>query len=600
MIETINSIAGSWWSWMSSMFWQVAVLVVVVFLIDLLLGKKLYPQMRYALWLLVLLKLVIPPDFALPTGLFSSLDPIITPHIERATAPAAQSSKEVSAFESTRVEQENTAGKSMINPVTVEAGLNFTAYLFLLWLAGVLAFVSLLVARIMQMVKWQKEEEIPKWLNNSLRAGAKLLGLNYLPSIVFAEDIPTPAVYGLFRPVLVLPKEYSEALSKKELFYMTLHELSHLKRNDLWTHAFAVLLQCLYWFNPFLYLVQRKLKQTREVCCDLTVSRALKGESKPYRKTLINAARRWLTRKPSPALGLLGVFEEPHQIINRINWLERKMIDIKPLTMISVLAMLGFFLVFIMPMSGNSSMIDLEGLGSQDGIYAAELSQGKYLHMITENRLDKYAMGVKTGSSKQGSEEVWMDNNRVAIIQDKVKVIADLKKNEFIYMNRMAQDYVITKMPVNEKELYNDELKKFFEGRRYEVELKNTGRKKKILGRECQVWTMKRTVMNSQGQRWGGKLELWIDPDVKINYAPFETAMDNIRRISGGDAEAVGKMKLMKGFQHRIDFNAEAGLFDSKLISELKVFEFAVPPEGTFEIPHGYTKKEKISRADLY
>ena len=600
MTEALNSIAMSWWSWMSAMFWQVTILVLLVLLIDSFLGKRLFPQLRYAIWLLVLVKLIIPPDFSLPTGLFSSVDPLISPHIELASSTK---NIEVKAGSSARVENAgdvNDSEPAVGNQANANTELNPAVYVFIFWFLGVLIFIGLLISRIMMMVGWQKDEAIPKWYHNTLRAAARRLKLNYIPSIVFSEEIPTPAVYGLFRPVLVLPREYAEELTRRELFYMTLHELSHLKRKDLWAHALAVLLQCIYWFNPFIYLVQAKLKQTREVCCDLTVSNALKGENKPYRSTLINAARRWLTRKPSPALGFLGVFEEPHQIINRISWLEKNMTDIRPLATISVVAIIAVAAIFILPMSGSSNMIDLNTITNQDGLYAKELSQGKCLHMITDTRQDVIAMGLVTKSSPRGSEEVWMDNNRVAIIQDKVKVIADLEKNELIYMNRMSQTYLVTKMPVDENAIYDDHLKKHFGGLRYEVELENTGKKKEILGRKCDVWFMKRTVFNSLGQSWGGKLEIWIDPNVKIDYRPFEVAMDNIRRISGGDAVSRKKLNQMKGFQHRIDYNADSGLFATKLVSELKLFEFAEPPAGVFSIPEGFTAKEKLSQTDLY
>ena len=71
MIETLNDLGALWWSWAAPMLWQVALLALIVGAIDLALSRRGWPQVRYALWLLVLIKLFIPPSFSLPSSLFA-------------------------------------------------------------------------------------------------------------------------------------------------------------------------------------------------------------------------------------------------------------------------------------------------------------------------------------------------------------------------------------------------------------------------------------------------------------------------------------------------------------------------------------------------
>ena len=54
MVDQINHAGELWWSWMWPMFWQVGVLIGLVAGIDLLIRRRVWPQVRYALWLLVL------------------------------------------------------------------------------------------------------------------------------------------------------------------------------------------------------------------------------------------------------------------------------------------------------------------------------------------------------------------------------------------------------------------------------------------------------------------------------------------------------------------------------------------------------------------
>ena len=55
----INQLASNWWAWMGPMLWQVSLLIIIISAIDLTIRKWAWPQVRYALWLLVILKLLI-------------------------------------------------------------------------------------------------------------------------------------------------------------------------------------------------------------------------------------------------------------------------------------------------------------------------------------------------------------------------------------------------------------------------------------------------------------------------------------------------------------------------------------------------------------
>ena len=81
MIEILNQIAATWWQWMGAMFWQVSLLIIVITAIDMAIRKWAWPQVRYALWLLVLLKLVIPPNWQMQTSIVSRMKPRVEQQI---------------------------------------------------------------------------------------------------------------------------------------------------------------------------------------------------------------------------------------------------------------------------------------------------------------------------------------------------------------------------------------------------------------------------------------------------------------------------------------------------------------------------------------
>ena len=75
MVELLNHVGHLWWDWTASMFWQVGLLILVIACIDLLTRKWAWPQLRYALWSLILVKLILPPSLSLPSGLVPELQP---------------------------------------------------------------------------------------------------------------------------------------------------------------------------------------------------------------------------------------------------------------------------------------------------------------------------------------------------------------------------------------------------------------------------------------------------------------------------------------------------------------------------------------------
>ena len=91
MSNFLNSIADYWWSWQFAMLWQAAVLIGVIWIVDVAIRKWAHPQVRYALWMLVLIKLLIPPTWTSPASVTSHIPSVAI----RAATVMERSSAEV-------------------------------------------------------------------------------------------------------------------------------------------------------------------------------------------------------------------------------------------------------------------------------------------------------------------------------------------------------------------------------------------------------------------------------------------------------------------------------------------------------------------------
>jgi len=361
----INDVARLWWEWMINMFWQVSLFILIISAIDFVLQKWAWPQIRYALWLLVLLKLVIPPDWGLKTSVISQISPSIeqvSDYFPTSFKPV-ESTKPLLSSESTLNADLFPQSRGSQDPVEsvqqskMSPPLTWKAIAMLIWLTGLLSLFALLILKMLRLRRWhdlQKHHMIPGWFHELLVQTANQMSLSRLPAIVFHEKAVTPAVYGLFRPVMLLPANYFDELSRDEARHVLLHELAHLKRGDLWLHGFTLFMQIVYWFNPLILWARCQMKHVREICCDLTVANILRDQTPAYRQTLLNTARELLTQRVEPGLGLLGVFEEPFRLVTRLQWLERKTWEHRrKIAVVAALVCLAVSAV-VLPMAGLS------------------------------------------------------------------------------------------------------------------------------------------------------------------------------------------------------------------------------------------------------
>jgi beta-lactamase regulating signal transducer with metallopeptidase domain len=377
MIEQINNIALSWWGWMIGMLWQVSLLIILIACIDAVIKRWAWPQLRYALWLLVLLKLVVPPSISMPGSLTGRLQPIADRIVSSAitesevtvekpvtfvvsepavTIPAITSSSE------TTIEPQSTDTISENYVVTAPAAETaspvrflWQSYAMALWLLGMSVLGVWLFVRLHRLRACQAKDDqaysMPSSFHGMMSRCAAQLRLHHIPRVVVTDQLFCPAVFGIFRPVLLMPKNYLSKLSRKDAEHMLLHELAHIKRGDTIVHGIYLLLQIAYWFNPLLWLARRQLHHLRELCCDATVARLLKNKTCEYRETLIDVARRFLARPVEPSLGLLGLFEDTNRLLVRLNWLEKQTWRYHKMKNLIVITITALMLAFVLPMA---------------------------------------------------------------------------------------------------------------------------------------------------------------------------------------------------------------------------------------------------------
>lgn len=289
-------VGWSRWVWpvLANHLWQATLFSLLVLAVASPL-KRAPARVRYSLWLLAMIKFVLPAaavasmlsragiDF---NSTFSSRGSSvigglgITPLLSPVSAPPA-------VFYAVERAAPSLGPAPIYQVVLVQGYNHWYDVLTLIWLVGcVLLFgawlrnrralnATLRAGRIVRKGReWETLERVRSWL-----------GLRRKVTLVVSPNINEPGVWRIFKPVVLLPEGISDRLTDSELEAVMLHEMVHVERWDNLVSVLQRVICCVLWFHPFVWLLDRQLLAEREQSCDDTVIK-LSGASKVYASSI--------------------------------------------------------------------------------------------------------------------------------------------------------------------------------------------------------------------------------------------------------------------------------------------------------------------------
>ena len=350
------------WTWRTSL--HASVLIALVLLIVVIFRKWLSPAWCYGLWLLVVFRLLLPVAPPSPLSIFNltKLGPPTLSSVKsqrefkpmqfpaEPNVPQVSFETPVDKFATALSSGEDSNSPSDSNrratvPVAAAAIQRLRLNLLTrppndvlragrpragswidarriaswLWLAGAGSYLLLIVRQHRKISsQTQRGQRIADERVRSILASVQaMLGVRRQIEIIETNDLSTPAVFGVLRPRLLLPVSVHQTLDDHELRLIFLHELTHIKRGDIFLNWLLILLQAVHWFNPLVWLAFRRLRAERELVRDAQVLRRLDSEERQcYGETLIKLAEQFSPTGLSPSLA--PVLNHPTEIKRRI------------------------------------------------------------------------------------------------------------------------------------------------------------------------------------------------------------------------------------------------------------------------------------------
>lgn len=282
----------------------VSLLILVVLFARKAVAREFGAGLAYALWLLPLARLLMPP---LPTGISWVSLLGFAPNLTLSSAAMDGASATSQAWASSDVPSGATAtlthtmSISPNAPVTssssfipgMDAAVSVMTVLLAIWVIGALVVLvrnSAAQQSFMDVVAREKTPASPQ-LQALADDVARQVGLKRTPQIATSLISNGPLVTGLLRPIVLLPAWFEGDYDRVQQRAALAHELTHVKRGDLWALQVAELFVACLWFNPLAYMARKAFRTDQEAACDSDVLRCGAASPHAYGSTLLKAVR---------------------------------------------------------------------------------------------------------------------------------------------------------------------------------------------------------------------------------------------------------------------------------------------------------------------
>lgn len=247
------------------------VLILVLTALRFLLRGKISPRLQYALWLLATLRLLLPVSLVRSPVSVMNAVPDVPAAVQRLTAPEDRRAPQTDSAQAPT----QTVSEPGAAPAEAQTQLTGSTILKVIWLTGAAAMALVILTQNLLFLRRLKklrqpfvcpESPVPVWL---------------------ASSLPSPCLAGLFRPEIYLTPEAAQDPDTCQ--FVLRHELAHYHaRDQLWS-LLRLLCQCVYWFDPFVWLAASLSRRDCELACDERVLKNLDpGSRAEYGRALLS------------------------------------------------------------------------------------------------------------------------------------------------------------------------------------------------------------------------------------------------------------------------------------------------------------------------
>ena len=292
-----NAISSVLWSWVWHALLFGTTFAGLTYLLIRLLRLRIGSALEAGLWLIVLIKFLIPfgPSRAFSLSNFWRLLPRSSVHSAVATDPVAF---DVGDFYPVQIgPPDRDAPAAVLTtpgplPGSEDAGFVRWHWVTLFGMVYLLCVLSLLALRVRSyhvlVTRCRSLPEADGRTANVVLSVCRRLGVRRIPSVRLSNERPS-CVMGFISPLLIVSRHL--LVRPDELETVIVHEIAHLRRGDMFVRYIECAAGTLFFFWPVVVWINRRLDAAREYACDEWALRQRKLTAPEYARCLLRAVQ---------------------------------------------------------------------------------------------------------------------------------------------------------------------------------------------------------------------------------------------------------------------------------------------------------------------
>ncbi|WP_255291805.1 M56 family metallopeptidase, partial [Bacillus wiedmannii] len=286
-----------------------SILVGLILCIKVLFRNKLTPRWQYMLWIILIIRLVLPwsPDssysiysvltYKKDDAFISSRNPVANfltkermQELKDVDDTKVLTKEDTYTSNSTKTAQANKTQTGM-NEKQDDETIPFYTICMYFWLTGVILLsvaTFIMNRRLLLYIKKQPVITDEKIVQIFEKCKQSMSIQRNIPLFVSGK-VSSPTVFGFIRPKLLLSTVHIKILDEQQLRYIFYHELAHIKRRDVGVNWLMHGLLILNWFNPILWYAYSCMREDQELACDALALTCINSEEQiAYGHTIIS------------------------------------------------------------------------------------------------------------------------------------------------------------------------------------------------------------------------------------------------------------------------------------------------------------------------
>ena len=177
--------------------------------------------------------------------------------------------------------------------VSIQNGIQLDTYfyIFIFYLVGVIILSIYSIATYLKYIKLIKKVSynVDENLKLTLDKVKNEMNINKNIEVRYCDYVKSACLIGIFKNYVLLPNvKYNDS----EAYWILKHELTHYKYKDNLLKLICFLIRIVYWFNPLIYLLIKKVGEDCELACDeRVISNKTFEQKKQYALTIANSVK---------------------------------------------------------------------------------------------------------------------------------------------------------------------------------------------------------------------------------------------------------------------------------------------------------------------